>query len=278
MSAATLDLGLHLDIPDAEYHGWPGLSQSGAKLLLDCPARYRWDMDNREEKDAYDLGHAVHAKILGIGMPVVVIPPTGRTKDLQAAHREAKEQAHAEGKTPITPEQAEQVDAMAEAVLAHDEARSLMEREGRAEVSMTWTEQAQIGWDTTDVPARGRIDWLTTNDGAPLAVDLKTTAKSTAPIAWRSSVLDYGYDIQAASYGRGYHQITGDPLPMAHVVIEKRAPYIVAVYPPMPPEYLERGTRRWLDAIDLYARCMTTDTWPGRPGLQTYPDLPTWAR
>ena len=195
-----------------------------------------------------------------------------------AACAGSQEQARAEGKTPVTAEQAAEVDVMAEAVLAHDEARALLEPDGISEVSMFWTEDATVGWDTTTVECRGRIDRLTEHHGAPLAVDLKTTGKSSAPIAWRSAVLDYGYDVQAAAYGRGYHAITGDPLPMAHIVVEKAAPHVVAVYEPMPPEYLERGERRWLDAVRIYAECTRNDHWPARPGLSTYPPLPAWAK
>ena len=112
---------LDLDLDELAYHAHPALSQSGAKLLLDCPARFRWEMDNRTERDAFDIGHAVHAKVLGEGAPIAVIPATGRTKAEQTAHREAKEAARAEGKTPVTAEQAAEVDAMAEAVLVHAE-------------------------------------------------------------------------------------------------------------------------------------------------------------
>ena len=268
---------LDLDLDELAYHAHPALSQSGAKLLLDCPARFRWEMDNRTERDAFDIGHAVHAKVLGEGAPIAVIPATGRTKAEQTAHREAKEAARAEGKTPVTAEQAADVDRLAESVLAHDEARALLEVDGRSEVSMFWDEETTLGWDNATVSCRGRIDRLTEHNGAPLAVDLKTTGKSSAPIPWRSAVLDYGYDVQAAAYGRGYHAITGDPLPMAHIVVEKTRPHVVAVYGPMPPEYVERGERRWLDAVRVYAECTRTNTWPARPGLTEYPPLPARA-
>lgn len=274
--------GIYPDHDEATYHADPALSQSGAKKILDCPARYRHEMERRVEKEAYDQGHAVHAKVLGVGAPVVPYPDehltkSGNVSTSKATVEWASEQ-RAAGLTPITPGQVAEVDAMAEAVLDHDEARALLEREGEAEVSMWWTEQATLGWDSTDVPCRGRIDWLTTEQGEPLAVDLKTTAKSSAPFAWRSAVLDYGYDLQAAAYDSGYQKLTGDPLPMTHIVVEKNPPYIVAVYPPMPWDYLARGARRWQQAIDTYARCVATNEWPARPGLTTYPDLPAWAR
>lgn len=271
----STETGVVHGIPEAEYHSMPGLSQSGAKLLLDCPARYRHEMDNRTEARHYDVGHAVHTKVLGVGMDVASIDLASRRGKAWAEHEAA---ARAAGHVPMLAAEVAEVDAMAEAVLDHAEARALMERPGTSEVSLFWTEDAQAGWDTVDVPCRGRVDRLTEHDGAPLAVDLKTTTKSSAPLAWRSSVLDYGYDIQAAGYDRGHRAATGQALPMTHIVVEKRAPWIVAVYPPMPEDYLARGEARWLDAVQLYATCTTTDTWPGRPGLSTYPALPAWAR
>lgn len=274
--------GIYPDHDEATYHADPALSQSGAKLLLDCPARYRYEMANRTEKDAYDLGHAVHAKVLGVGSPVATYPTEHLTASGNVSTKQATVQwvadQRAAGLIPITPEQAEQVDAMAEAILAHAEARALLERDGQAEVSMWWHEETALGWDTTTVPCRGRIDRLTTHDGEPLAIDLKSTARNTGPIAWRSAVLDHGYDLQAAAYDSGYQKLTGDPLPMTHIAVEKAAPYVVAVYPPMPWDYLARGARRWQQAIDTYAECIATGHWPARPGLQTYPDLPAWAR
>lgn len=271
----TTHIGLVPDLDEQAYHAHPALSQSGAKLLLDCPARFRWEMDNRTDaKQHFDIGHAVHTQILGTGSEVATVDLASRNSK---AWREHETAARADGKVPLLESEKADIEAMAAAILDHDEARALLERDGLAEQSMFWTEDAQIGWDTTEVACRGRVDWLTTQDGTPLAVDLKTTAKSTAPIGWRSTVLDYGYDVQAAAYSRGHEAITGQPLPMAHIVVEKRAPWVVAVYPPMPTEYLERGERRWLDAVDLFAHCTATNTWPARPGLTAYPPLPAWA-
>jgi hypothetical protein len=73
--------GLIHGMSDAVYHGGPELSSSAMKTLLDSPARYQHERANRVEKSAYDLGHAVHAKILGAGLDVAVLDfPDYRTK------------------------------------------------------------------------------------------------------------------------------------------------------------------------------------------------------
>jgi len=61
-------------MPEIEYHAADGLSSTGMKWLLRSPKHYRQAMDHRVEKAAFDLGHCVHAKVLGVGMGVVVIP------------------------------------------------------------------------------------------------------------------------------------------------------------------------------------------------------------
>lgn len=266
--------GIYEQIDEVEYHGDPALSQSGAKLLLNSPAHYRQEMDNRTDARHFDVGHAVHTLILGTGANVETIALASRRSKAWDEHEAA---CRASGSIPMTEDEYADVAAMAEAVLAHHEARSLFEREGVSELSMWWEETAAIGFEQVPVMCRGRIDRLTAHDGAPLAVDLKTTTKSSAPIGWRSTVLDYGYDIQAAAYHRGYLATAGDPLPMVHVVVEKAKPHVVAVYEPMPADYFERGERRWLDAVQTFAQCTADNEWPGRPGISTYPPLPAWA-
>ena len=62
---------------DAEYHGDPvaagSISSSGARTLLKSPALYQWERAHRVEKTTYDVGHAVHAAVLGVGADVVLL-------------------------------------------------------------------------------------------------------------------------------------------------------------------------------------------------------------
>jgi len=77
--------GIYPDVDEIDYHAdtlltpsfGPSLSSTGARALLppSCPALFRHQQDApRVEKPAFDLGHAVHARILGIGLDIAVIP------------------------------------------------------------------------------------------------------------------------------------------------------------------------------------------------------------
>ena len=264
--------GLVYDVPEAQYHADPALSQSGAKLLLDCPAKYRHRMDTGPQvKDEFDFGHAAHAKVLGVGLDVVVIDADDwRTK----AAQEAKAAAHADGKTPLLAKDAEKVDAMATALENHAGARAILTRPGEAEVSMWWTEHSEL-YDA-DVPCRGRIDWLTTTlDGRPVVLDYKTTVDAS-PAAFAKNVANYRYDMQAVAYRRGHEAVTGTDSLFILLVQEKWPPYLPALYV-LDWQFEDRGTRAWERAIDLYAACTATGEWPGHPTDITELSPPRWA-
>ena len=238
--------GIHDGIPEATYHADPALSQSQAKTLLDCPARYRWELDHpREHKTVFDVGHAAHAKVLGVGAPVVVIDADSwRTK----AAKDAADQARADGHVPLLRADADAVDGMAEAVLAHPGARAIFEAEGASEQSAWWEDEG--------VQCRARIDRLT----AVAPIDLKTT-QDASPDGFGRSCATFGYDLQDAAYTRAIEVLTGEHQPLVFVAVEKAAPHFVGLYT-LPDEARARGQRRWLDALDLYRRCTETGTWP----------------
>ncbi|MDP9181224.1 MAG: PD-(D/E)XK nuclease-like domain-containing protein, partial [Actinomycetota bacterium] len=144
--------GLVSDFDEADYHADPALSQSAAKVLMACPARYRWQLDHpRADTAAFDVGHAAHAKVLGVGADIEVIEADSwRTK----ATTEAASNARAEGKVPLLRKDSDAVDLMAEAVMAHPMARLILEREGDAEQSAWWTDHADDG---TPVECRARF-------------------------------------------------------------------------------------------------------------------------
>src|SRR5690554_6023040 len=93
------------DMPEVEYHAHPALSSTGAKKILELPARY-WYEHLREPEEgetvvhnpAFDFGSAVHAKVLGVGWGVKELDYDNyRTKAAQTARDEAK----AEGLIPM---------------------------------------------------------------------------------------------------------------------------------------------------------------------------------
>ena len=260
--------GIHDDIPEAEYHADPALSQSQAKTLLDCPARYRWEREHpRPHSDAFDIGHAAHAKVLGVGAEVVAIDVDSRRGK---AWTEPADAARAEGKVPLLRKDADAVDAMAEAVLAHPMARAILEAEGKAEQSLAWTDEH------TEVDLRGRVDWLTAmGDGTPFLADLKTSV-SADPKDFGKSIANFGYGLQSAWYRAGYRALTGEDAVFGFIVVEKSAPHFVTVGQ-ADATATERGEQQMRDALDTFRRCTETGVWPAYgDDFLTFPS-PKWA-
>lgn len=273
MSTTTTD-GLRPGIDETEYHADPALSQSGAKLLLESPARYRWQRDAGEQKrDVFDFGHAAHGKVLGEGRELVIIDADDwRSK----AAREAKDAAHAEGKTPLLRKDAAKVDAMAAKIEEHPGASAILRREGVAESSMWWTETVGEGWAAFEVPCRGRIDWLTTTaDGRPCIVDYKSTADAS-PDGFAKSAANFRYDMQEHAYRRGLQANTGDDAAFVFIAQEKEPPFLVGLYV-LDADFRIRGEQAWQRALEIYARCASTDTWPGYAPDITELTMPRWA-
>lgn len=88
------------------------------------------------------------------------------------------------------------------------------------------------------------------------------TCESAHPEAWVNSVRDYNYDVQAAVYLDVYNAATGEErTDFCHLVQESYAPF-EAVPRMLSSEYIELGRMKYLEALELYAQCITTNTWP----------------
>lgn len=259
--------------PEADYHAHPALSRSGAKTLLSNPARYRWEADNHgTTKDAFDVGTAAHAIVLGVGLDEldVIDAADWRTNVAQAA----KKASHEAGRTPILKAQFDATLAMAEAVLDHDTARAILEREGNAEQTIFWTDTADDG---TEVECRARIDYLTTDaDGLPALVDLKTTGKDAGPTSFAKSVVDYGYDLQDAFYTRGFEAVTEQPSSFTFIAVESAAPHFVAVHT-LDEAFRRRGHELREAAVNRFAFCTANDDWPAHGNDIHILTPPRWA-
>lgn len=260
--------GVH-EISEVDYHSDPALSSSGARKLLppSCPALFKYEQENPPGPRAvFDIGHAAHKLALGIGPEIVELPydsmRTNAAKDFDAAARAA-------GKVPLKAEDYAMVTAMAAALHAHPIASALIS-DGQPEASIFW-DDAQSG-----VQRRARLDWLPAmNDGRPVLFDYKTV-RSADPEKFVRSIIDYGYHLQGSWYLDAAKAIGfGDDAKFLFVCQEKVAPYLVTVIGLT--EYAERiGRILNRRAIDIFAKCTETDTWPGYSDEVEYPSLPHW--
>jgi hypothetical protein len=256
--------GIVHDLDETEYHSHPALSSTGARQLLDSPARFHYGQSHPQgHKDAFDLGTAVHTKVLGAGHQVVTYPPEHLTPaghaSTKAATVEWVAEQRANGLVVISASTNDQVNAMAEAVLAHTTARALFEQEGNVESSVFATDPA------TGVDMRARFDFLPNfMEANPVAVDLKTTGKKATKLGFERSVLDWSYETQERWYHHTLKLATGNTIPFRFVVVETAAPHLVAVHE-LDIVWQEMGDAKTRRALETFAECTASGVWPGYP-------------
>lgn len=258
--------GIYENLDEEEYHRHPALSSTGARRLLESPAKFHYDQTHpRPPKKAYDLGHVVHAKILGVGAEAVAIPAEVLASNGAASTKEAKEfiaEARQLGQIPMKQAEYDEATAMVESVLANQDARTFLESVSGREVSLF----AEID----GVPTRARFDIY---DGVR-AGDLKT-ARDASPKGFNTAVGRLGYFIQDRWYGEAHTAITGTELEsFKFLVVENVAPYLVGVYD-LDFMWEDLAKERVKRARDLYRECTETGVWTGYASATLTP--PTWA-
>lgn len=259
---------LKAGVPDTDYHADHGtLSASGARSILACPARFKWERDNggRPVKRQYEVGHLAHKLILGEGAEIVVVEAENW---LTKAAKAERDEARAAGKVPVLRHEHDAALVMRDAVKAHETAGALF-ADGVPELSGYWRDR------DSGVGLRFRPDWLTTIGGRPVCVDLKTAA-SADPAEFARSAAKLAYHQQAAWYldGLTAHGITGAAF--YFVAVEKAAPFPVSVIE-LDDEAMNEGRRMNRRAIDTYVQCMETGVWPGYSDGVVSISLPPWA-
>ena len=290
----TLDLSdgggaVVTDMPHEDYLRHPALSASGAKLLVQPggPAKFAHRLEHPEPpRDAFDLGHAAHRMVLGVGAELVVVQRTIKATKTSpelvvdaddyktASAQEHRDAIRADGGVPILRRDLERVEDMATALHRHPLAGKLLHpTTGAPEVSLFWHDE-QHGVDR-----RGRVDWLRTADptGRLILVDYKTCTAADAR-ALQSAVVRYGYHQQAAWYRDlvlGLDLATSAPF--VFVFQETTAPYLVHVVE-LDEQLLLIGAERNELGLRLFADCTAAGEWPGyNDGGITLLSPPRWA-
>lgn len=262
---------------DVVYHNDPveggSLSATEAKAILRSPAHYKWQKESSVGKSTFDIGHAVHSMVLGVGLDIVVIPESLLASNGAASAKAAKAfiaEARENGQVPLKADIVAECVAMRDSILAHPIARSLLEREGKAEQSI-FAQDPETG-----VWLRARIDHLPdAHDGQTVVVDLKTAA-SADPRDFSRSAAEFGYDIQSEWYQHVLTLARGDKdTSFRFIVVEKSAPYLVSVVE-LDAEYVRIGQVRMRRAIETYKACRDADEWIGYEAITHLVGPPTW--
>lgn len=243
------------DMREAEYHARPELSSTGARALLKAPRLFHHEQNTmRAGKRAFDVGHAAHAAILGVGEQTITYPaehltPSGNVSTSKATVAWAEEQ-RAAGLVPVSPEDAVKVAGMKEAVLADPDARRLLEAAAEREVS--------IFTEVDGVPVRARFDIL----GAGIGGDLKT-CRDASREGFNRAVKAHGYHIQQQWYDDAHLAETGSRLEdFKFIAVEVAPPFLVGMWD-LDFMWMDAAARDVRRARERFRECTASGIWPG---------------
>lgn len=260
-------------VPYDVYSALPGENYSALKMLKRSPLHYRHALENKTTSDALSLGTAAHCAVLeperfadefvaweSTTKTGRMSPRTGEKWDAFVAAAEAN------GQTVITADEMEKARTIAAAVRGNPDAMKYLQT-GHPEVSMEWTRGGH--------KCRGRVDWLTTLDGADVVVGLKTS-RDCRPREFGRQSYDLAYHWQWAYYHDGFEAITCRRPFMVEIVVESAAPHAVAVYI-IGEAVMTQGRDEYEAALEELAECRASGVWPGPVQGEQELVLPPWA-
>lgn len=279
-------------IPSAQYHSDPApqvsLSRSGIVTLLTAtPGKFRaknprlspWPIKD-ESTDPQKLGSVVHALVLGAGQEFCVIDPSQyRNKDgtpaktfANAEAKRAKQEAEASGLVVIDADTFAQAEEIQRAVEARLIARFGGWPIGESEQTMIWQRQTSYG----PIWCRALVDHLSRR--AVTLLDIKTTGRGLNDDTLKMAIANSGNDIQAAWYLSGYKTLDPEHADLAQFIfpfVEVEPPFDVR-FIRAKPDWLARAEYRIEQAVDIFARCLYANEWPGYPAEDTELDAPAF--
>lgn len=240
------------DMPNGEYHRSKGISKTTLDMAAKDPHLPEWSRlcpQDDEKVKTLDFGDAMHAICLEperLKSEFIAMPPLNLRTNADKAKKAEFEQEH-KGKKILTALEYRQLELMFESVMAHREARALIEADGVAEGSYFWTDEQ------TGLKCKCRPDKQINH----LLVDVKTTPDLKK---FCYSVDDYRYYVQAPWYCDGVSRFTdGWPVSMEFLVIQKsvecgRYPVMVVK---LPQEAIEYGRAVYREDLNRYAEFLS---------------------
>ena len=256
-------------MPRADYDSIDAISITRLKELRRSPQHYQWALTHRRETDALTLGIATH---------VAVLEPERFEKDFAIWTRRTDAGAMAPrrgqhwdefsalnaGRSILTVDEAATAKTIAAAVRNDVTAMKYLES-GDPEVSMQWDNGR---------PCKGRADWLTTLNGVPTLVGLKT-ARDVRHFAFGAQAAKLEYGMQWAFYHDGYEANCGKSARVIEIVVESAAPHPVATYV-IDKDILLQGQDNYLELMKALKECEERGEWPGPVVGEQILTLPSW--
>lgn len=261
-----INTGVYHDLDNIDYHNnieCEALSSSSMQKLLKSPAHYKSWVDGKTEiTKALVFGSAYHTYVLqndAYRSDVEV------KKSVSVANRD---EAYHSGVSLITQVEHNAICYMAESLYKTKTWEAISSRGPIFETSIFWQDEEY------DFICKCRPDILIDDIG--IVCDLKTTADAEY-YQFQRSIINYGYDIQAAHYLSGVqNQIDKQYKDFMYIVCEKTDPYQVAFYRAS-EDMITNANDKINEAKRIYAECISSGNWYGYEDCVIDMEIPKWA-
>ena len=269
-----MNVGIFGSITPASYHAdcceKPSLSSSIAHILLTQSPMHAWFKHPRlnphyrpDHDSRFDIGTAAHAMLLEKDQSNIVRLEFDDYRKKDA--KQARDEARAQGKTPILAKHYAACDAMVRA--AHN---ALDASELAGVFDHGAPEQTAI-WQDGGAYCRSRFDWIT--DDRQIIVDYKT-AENASPDGFIRRMPSLGYLTQAAFYLRGARALGFNPR-FVFMVQEIEPPYACS-FVSLSPAMQEIADANVDHALEAWKDCLRTGKWHGYPTRICYAEPTSW--
>jgi len=273
--------GIYHGVSFQEYCQWNAVNNSSLGPALKSGQHYVHAQANpRADTPAFAFGRLAHegrlepAAVLDrfVVMPDLTagITVNGKPAAKPKATAEYKQRVQDwhtenEGKHIIEHDEWERTKGVLNALWNNQRAREWFTSPGQAEVSIVWIDA------TTGLRCKARIDKVVHNQ---LLADMKTSRDADR---FETSIVDYGYDRQAAFYLDGWHAVTGHRAQFAFAAVESEAPHGVRAAP-AGPAVIVAGRRKYQEALRVVAAVRAQDGHPDGYAQPDEFDVPPWQR
>lgn len=176
------------------------------------------------------------------------------------------------GKIIVTKEDHEKALMIRDAALSNPESSKVFNRIEQTQKEYRWTDEE------TGLPCIAYTD----AEGKNLTAELKST-QNASPKSFEKDAYNFNYPFQTGFYKEAQIACNVSSNETKYIVIEKEAPYGVAVYTPT-PEYIELGRKMFRQTLRDFKVCLDNNAfdqgyeyWAGSGESLTL-DLPAWAK
>jgi hypothetical protein len=269
--------GIVTDLPIQQYHGGPGLSNTGLRNFARSPFHYyalhldplRPPSPTRSGQLEGNLAHCLILEPDAFESRYAVGPV--EDKRLKAWREWEAEQPTL--RNLIKPSQHAVAVAQARAVRSIPDVAAILAL-GAAEVSAFWTDEA------TGVQCRCRPDWThpcgTEDKPAVVLLDVKTCGDAS-PAGFAQQIARKGYHHQDAWYTDGYAKASDvEVAGFVFVAVEDQWPFGACAFTITDEERAAAAVDNRM-LLERFAECQRSGVWPGYSTGIEIVNLPRWA-